>query len=457
LASLAQAIRNWVVQADRQEGRREEKDDGLSTTEREELARLRRENKQLRVKRDILVSLSDVCDGRRRHGAGELVIPLGFVLVPEIEPQRPSASRAEQYPGRRRAGQPDYKEGRREAGPSNRFGGSMDIVGIDISKAKFDAALLVGERIRHGAFSSTEAGFEQFLAWLARHRPDPAIPLHACMEATGNWGLDLAAFLHGRGVRVSVVNPARVKAYGASELARNKTDRLDAALTARFCRAHASSAWVPPAGALRELRELVRRCDALKAARAQEMNRRAAGFASPAVAASIKAHIDWLDEQIEAVMGEVRRLIASDPALSKNLALVRGVEPKGSPGITGFGEVSAVVLRAELPNIGEFTPKALAAFAGLSPSEHSSGASVRRPGKISRIGNQRLRSMLYMCALSAKRNNKVLADFVRRMAEAGKPPKVILVAVARKLLVYAHAVIRTQKPFQPFPEAPSSI
>jgi transposase len=325
----------------------------------------------------------------------------------------------------------------------------MDIVGIDISKAKFDAALLVGERVRHGTFSNTEAGFEQFLAWLARHRPDPASPLHACMEATGNWGLDLAAFLHGRGVRVSVVNPARIKAYGASELARNKTDRLDAALTARFCRAHNPSAWVPPAGALRELRELVRRCDALKAARVQEMNRRAAGFASPAVAASIKAHIGWLDEQVEAVMGEVRRLVASDPALSRNLALVRS--------ITGFGEVSAVVLLAELPNIAEFTPKALAAFAGLSPSEHSSGSSVRRPGKISRIGNQRLRGMLYMCALSAKRTNKAMADFVRRMAEAGKAPKVILVAVARKLLVYAHAVVRTQKPFQPFPDAPSPI
>jgi len=325
----------------------------------------------------------------------------------------------------------------------------MDIVGIDISKAKFDAALLIGERVRHGAFSNTQAGFDQFLAWLARHRPDPAAPLHACMEATGNWGLDLAAFLHGRGMRVSVVNPARIKAYGASELARNKTDRLDAALIARFCRAHAPSAWTPPAAGLRELRELVRRCDALKAARVQEMNRRAAGFASPAVAISIKAHIDWLDEQIEAVMGEVRRLVALDPALSKNLALVRS--------ITGFGEVSAIILLAELPNIAEFTPKALAAFAGLSPSEHSSGASVRRPGKICRTGNQRLRGMLYMCALSAKRTNKALADFVRRMAEAGKPPKVILVAVARKLLVYAHAVIRTQKPFQPFPDAPSSI
>ena len=93
----------------------------------------------------------------------------------------------------------------------------MDIVGIDISKAKFDVALLIGERARHAAFSNTEAGFEQFLAWLAKHRADPAVPLHACLEATGNWGLELADALHDQGVRVSVVNPARIKAFGESE------------------------------------------------------------------------------------------------------------------------------------------------------------------------------------------------------------------------------------------------
>lgn len=92
-------------------------------------------------------------------------------------------------------------------------------------------------------------------------------------------------------------------------------------------------------------------------------------------------------------------------------------------------------------------PGGLAAFAGLSPSEQSSGSSVRRPGKISRVGNERLQSMLYMCALSAARTNKVLPDFVQRLKHAGKPPKVILVAAARKLLVYAHAVVRTQTPF----------
>jgi len=235
----------------------------------------------------------------------------------------------------------------------------MDIVGIDISKAKFDTALLLGERVRHAVFSNTEAGFQQLLAWFAKHRPDPTVPLHVCMEATGNWGLELADFLHAQGMRVSIVNPARIKAYGESELARNKTDKLDAGLIARFCRAHVPPAWVPAAAHLRELRELVRRCDALKAARVQELNRQKSGFASPVVARSIAAHIDWLDEQIEAVMDEARHLIAADPVLSKNLALVRS--------ITGFGEVSATILLAELPTIAEFTPKALAAFVGLSP------------------------------------------------------------------------------------------
>jgi transposase len=283
---------------------------------------------------------------------------------------------------------------------------------------------LIDMRARHAVFSNMEAGFRQLLAWLARHRPDPTAPLHACLEATGNWGLDLADFLHGQGVRVSVVNPARIKAFGESELARNKTDKLDAALIARFCRAHLPPAWTPLAGHLRELRELVRRCDALKAAaRVQELNRQQAGLASPGVADSITAHLGWLDQRIEAVTAEVRRLIAADPVLARNLALLRS--------ITGFGEISATVLLAELPNIAEFAPKALAAFTGLSPQEHSSGSSVRRPGKVSRIGSERLRSTLYMCALSAKRTNKALAAFVRRMIAAGKPPKVILVAVAR--------------------------
>ena len=325
----------------------------------------------------------------------------------------------------------------------------MDVIGIDISKLKFDVVLIIGERSKHAVFSNTEAGFQQLLTWLGKQRPDPDCSLHACMEATGNWGLDLADFLHGQGVQVSIVNPLRIKAFGQSELARNKNDKLDAGVIARFCRSQNPPLWVPPAPHLRELRELVRRCNALKDARVQETNRQKSGFASPAVAKSIEAHLSWLDRQIDEVSAAVLRLVQGDKTLRKNLSLLRS--------ITGFGEVSAAILLAELPNIADFTPKALAAFVGLSPKEHSSGSSVRRPGRMSKVGAERLRGTLFMCAFSAKRFNPRLADFVQRMKDAGKAPKVILVAVARKLLVYAHAVIRTQKPFQPLPDAPSSV
>ena len=238
---------------------------------------------------------------------------------------------------------------------------------------------------------------------------------------------------------ISIVNPSRVKAYGQSELARNKTDKLDAALIARFCRAHRPTPWTPPAAHLRELRELMRRCDGLKAMRVQEINRQKSGMASAAVAASITDHIKWLEQQIEETMAAVQVVVAADSILARNQALMLT--------IPGIGPVTAATMLAEVPNIAEFTPKGLAAFAGLSPQEHSSGSTIRRPGRISRMGSERLRRALYMCSLSSKRRNPALRGFVQRMVASGKPPKVILLAIARKLLVFAHAIIRTQKPF----------
>ena len=258
------------------------------------------------------------------------------------------------------------------------------------------------------------------------------------MEATGNWGLDLADFLYRAGFKVSIVNPRQIKAFGESELSRNKTDKLDAALIARFCRSHEPMAWTPPAAELRELRELVRRCAALKANRTQEINRQKAGLVSTIVAASIERMLARINEEIAAIKAAIRDLIARNQAQQRNFKLLRS--------IPGIGEVTAALVLADLPNIAEFTPKGLAAFAGLSPQEHSSGTR-RRSGGISRIGNAALRTSLFMCALSARRHNPRLAEFVQRMTEARKPKKVILIALARKLLVMAHAVIRTQTPF----------
>jgi transposase len=318
----------------------------------------------------------------------------------------------------------------------------MDHLGLDIAKAKFDAHLITATGKHGGSFANTEAGFAQLATWLERHCGAGGAGLHACMEATGNWGLDLAAFLHAAGVKVSIVNPRQIKAFGVSELSRNKTDKLDAALIARFCRAHQPAAWTPPAPEIRELRELVRRCAALKASRTQETNRQKAGLASPMVAASLQRMLGHITAEIATITAAIRALIGRNPALKQNFKLLRS--------IPGIGEVAAAVVMAEMPNIAEFTPKALAAFAGLSPQEDSSGKRHHQSG-ISRIGNAALRSMLFLCALSAKRCNPRFADFVKRMVAAKKAKKVVIIAIARKLLVMAHAVVRTQTPFQANP------
>ncbi len=112
----------------------------------------------------------------------------------------------------------------------------MAILGLDIGKAKVDAHLLYGDRAAALHLTNDQTGFDELHAWLERHIPGGSTGLHACMEATGNYGLDLAVFLHGLGIKVSIINPKQIKAFGQAELRRNKTDKLDAALIARFCR-----------------------------------------------------------------------------------------------------------------------------------------------------------------------------------------------------------------------------
>jgi len=310
-------------------------------------------------------------------------------------------------------------------------------LGIDIAKHKFDAVLLVGDRERHQVFENNEVGFAALMKWLG----DQAGSLHACMEATGSYGDDLALYLHEQGVVISVTNPLRIKAFGQSEMVRTKTDKVDAGVIARFCRSQKPDPWQPPSPNLRELRALVRRCAALKEMRVQEKLRRTQGTASHRVAHSVDKTIEWLDGEIEAISEAAIALIRSDDTLRRNHELLVS--------IPGLGVQSAAVLLAEIPDFSAFSHnKQITAFVGLNPQEHSSGSSVRGRTRISKVGNARVRAILYMCALAARRHNPILKAFAERLKESGKAPKVVLVAVARKLLVLAYGVMKTQRPFQ---------
>jgi transposase len=261
------------------------------------------------------------------------------------------------------------------------------------------------------------------------------------MEATGGFGDDLALFLHERGITVSIVNPLRVKAFGQSEMVRTKTDKVDAGVIARFCRSQTPEPWRPPSPCMRELRALVRRCAALKEIRVQELQRRAQRTSSRMVAASLERSIANLDEEIKIISEAVAALIQSDEHLLTSHALLTS--------IPGLGSQSAAVMLAEIPDFRAFGHnKQITAFVGLNPQDHQSGSSVHGRARISKVGNARLRAILYMCALAARRHNPALKAFADRLKEAGKPPKVILVAVARKLLVIAYGVMKTGRPFE---------
>jgi transposase len=187
---------------------------------------------------------------------------------------------------------------------------SAPILGIDIAKQRVEVALPVEGKVKNKSFKNAPDGFEALALWL---RKLGIWQVSACLEATGNYGEDLAIYLHEAGHTVSIVNPARIKGFAQSELTRTKTDKVDAGIIARFCLAMKPESWIPPSPEIRSLRALVRRADSLINMRSQEKNR--LGTAHESVTPLIKEHIDYLDKEIEKVRDQIADLIDRYPNL----------------------------------------------------------------------------------------------------------------------------------------------
>lgn len=313
------------------------------------------------------------------------------------------------------------------------------ILGIDIAKATFDVTLLVGAKQRESRFTNDADGFEQLQRWL---ESQGATSVHACLEATGRYGDQIAAYLYQAGHGVSVVNPAQIKAYGQSKLQRGKNDRLDARLIADFCRSQSPALWQPPAPEQRELRELVRRLDDLQQIELQEFNRLQAGQTSPLVLVDLQQAVADLRQRIKAFSKAITAHIKAHPQLDHAYRLLRS--------IPGIGHLTAARLLAEIVDIRAFkSAKQLAAFVGLTPNEYTSGTSIHRRARISKKGNASLRAHLYWPAIIAMRKNPAVAQMAQRHRLAGKPGLVMIVAAMRKLVCLAYGVLKSNRPFDP--------
>jgi transposase len=314
---------------------------------------------------------------------------------------------------------------------------AASILGIDISKQKFEVALLVEGKIKNKSFQNTTEGFQALALWLKKQKVHQ---VNACLEATGNYGENLALFLHEAGHMVSMVNPARIKGFAQSELIRTKTDKIDAGIIARFALAMKPDPWIPPPPEIRSLRALVRRADSLIDMLTQEKNR--LGTAYESVVPSVKEHIAYLNQEIKKVRDQIADLLDRDPDLKQKKKLLLS--------IPGIGKVTVAAILSELYNLDKFTHvRELVAFIGLAPKERISGSSIKGKPRLCKIGNGRLRKTLYMPALVSIQCNPVIIPFYDRLKEKGKNGKVVVCAVMRKLVHIIFGILKSGKTFDP--------
>jgi transposase len=308
-------------------------------------------------------------------------------------------------------------------------------LGLDVSKAKVDCALLLNGKVKSKVVSNNQEGFETLKQWLTKHG---ASRIHACCEATGIYSDAIALYLHDQGHVVSVVNPAQIAAYAQSQLARAKTDALDARLIARYCEREQPMAWTPPPAAERLLLAFLRDLQDLQSMQQAESNR--LGTAHPDVRERIERHLTFLEREIEQLRKKIEKHIDHNDQLRGRRDLLGSVP--------GLGEHTIPWLIAYLGDGQRFPgSKCAVAFFGLCPKPRQSGSSVHGRARIAKSGHADLRHALYMPAVVAYSKCKAFASFVQRLKAAGKPPKVIIVALMRKLVAIAHAVLKSGKPF----------
>lgn len=314
-------------------------------------------------------------------------------------------------------------------------------IGMDISKLKFDAAVFLAGEYHSHPFDNTPSGFLCLSKWIKSFKQPSA---YFCLEATGIYGLALAKYLHQHHQKVIVANPIQTHAFAKMEMSRNKTDKADAMSIARYCKHLSDSGninemlFTPRASAFERIQFLVTRLEQLNKMRSQENNRLSVSLDKAAVR-SISAMLTFIDKQIERIKKEITGIVQSNESLNEQVKLLTSID--------GFGDKTAWAILAYIGDIALFdNSKQISSYAGLNPSIEQSGSSVNR-SSLSKMGCSRLRKSLYMPALVAVRFNPLMMAFYQKLLVKGKPKKVALVAVMRKLLVIAYGVLKSEKPF----------
>jgi transposase len=306
-------------------------------------------------------------------------------------------------------------------------------VGIDV------AARELVVRTARGAWtvSNDAAGHQR----LVRRLTKGGRAARVVLEATGVYHLDVALALHeAKRVEVMVANPRAVRDFGRASFQRSKTDKTDAEVLRTFAERMPFEVWRPPDPAILALRALSRRMVALTVTAAQERNRlHAARY--PVIREDIEAHLAELEQRLSRLTQEALALLDAHPSLRRRFDHLCSVK--------GIATASALRILSELAVLPkDMTVRQWVAHAGLDPRQVESGSSIRKPARISKVGNRHLRAALYMPAMVAVQYEPQVRAYYEALLARGKKPKQALVAVMRKLLHSIHGMFDQDADFQ---------
>ncbi len=300
------------------------------------------------------------------------------------------------------------------------------IVGVDISKNRLDVC--IQEDGDYCTFGNDLSEISKLV-----ERLNDIQPVMIVVEATGGYEKGIIAALCEANLPVAMVTPSRVRFFARSAGILAKTDKIDANVLVRYGRAiH------PPFVHMRT--ELQERLSDLMTRRSQvslmlidEKNHLI--NASPTIQTLIKDSIEYLEQQISVLESKIADLIDNCPELKRNEEIICS--------IPGVGKITAAILLADLPELGSLNNKKIAALVGVAPFNKDSG--FYRGKRRIRGGRQSVRKVLFMAALTSIRWNPMIKVFYERLLGYGKPKKVAIVACMRKLLIYANAMVHSQK------------
>ena len=304
--------------------------------------------------------------------------------------------------------------------------------GIDISKDVFDVH---SSKTGHNQFKNSAEGFIAFLKVVPKNSL-------VVMEATGYYHYRLAQFLYKKSIVVSVVNPLSVKRFIQMKLAKVKTDKSDAKAICEYGQVNEVPLYTALTDIQSECLQLFRLLDNYLKKRTATKNKLhgedVLGIPSKHVYRSLKRNKKHLDTEIKSIEQKLLSLVKQDQ--QQQLTLLKS--------IPGLGVKTALFLIVVTDGFSKFeTAAQLCSYVGITPTIRQSGSSVRGRSSISKVGNKKLRNLLFLCSFSACKHNKACREIYERIVHKGKSKKLALIAVSNKLLKQAFAIAKSGHPY----------